>query len=325
MPLGAKGYILFQAQEITAGHQDLPKALVLLSEMNVSAQHVATLVDNMIQKVRKGELTTDQGLSFLEMKYNMLLSYLINLTYIVLRKCSGEKIEGDPCIDRLIEIRTVLEKIRPINHKLKYQIDKLVKTAVSGTNSSDPTNFKANPDSLIDNRGRSSEDEDSDESSKGLDEKKKHGVYIPPKFSAVHYPGINFLSYKIPNCCNWFAIFVDEQDSKRRQQERTKKMSLSSSIMQDLKDEYLDTPIEIAQGSRAQQVISKREQERQEYEETYLTRLPMNKKEKHMRRQLTTLGTLGDEITDFGSGTGKRKRKSTPKSKGKSFKRKRFH
>lgn len=104
-----------------------------------------------------------------------------------------------------------------------------------------------------------------------------------------------------------------------------KKKSLSSSIIQDLKDEYLDTPIEIAQSSRAQQVISKREQERQEYEETYLTRLPMNKNEKHMRRQLTTLGTLGDEITDFGSGGVKRKRKSNSKAKGKGFKRKRFH
>lgn len=163
--------------------------------MNISAQHVASLVDNMIQKVRKGELTTDQGLSFLEMKYNMLLSYLINLSYVVLRKCSGEKIEGDPCIDRLIEIRTVLEKIRPINHKLKYQIDKLVKTAVSGTNSNDPTNYKANPDSLLDKIEKSSEDEDSDTSGKMNNEKKKHGVYVPPKISALHYPGMCFLLF----------------------------------------------------------------------------------------------------------------------------------
>lgn len=103
------------------------------------------------------------------------------------------------------------------------------------------------------------------------------------------------------------------------------KKSLSSTIIQDLREEYLDSPLEIARSSRAQQVISKREQERQAYEEEYMTRLPMNKKEKHMRRQLSTLGTLGDEITDFGSGGVKRKRKSNSKSKGKSFKRKRFH
>lgn len=170
-------------------HRDLPQALVLLSEMNLSAQHVASLVDNMIQKVRKGELSTDQGLSFLEMKYNMLLSYLINLTYVVLRKCSGEKIDGDPCIDRLIEIRTVLEKIKPIDHKLKYQIDKLVKTAVSGANANDPTSFKANPENLLGNAEDESRSEESEEENTKEKEESKYGVYVPPKLSAVHYTG----------------------------------------------------------------------------------------------------------------------------------------
>lgn len=56
---------------------------------------------------------------------------------------AGKSIERDPSIDRLIEIRTVLEKIRPIDYKLRYQIDKLVKTAITGvTNSKDPINFK---------------------------------------------------------------------------------------------------------------------------------------------------------------------------------------
>lgn len=184
------------------GHKDLPQALVLLNEMNNSAQHVATLVDNMIQKVRKGELTTDQGLSFLEMKYNMLLSYLINLTYVVLRKCSGEKIEGDPCIDRLVEIRTVLEKIKPINNKLKYQIDKLVKTAITGTDLNDPANFKANPSNLLDN-----EEESSDESEDGdrkVEEKKKTGIYVPPKLSAVHYTG---KSLGLQRCVGFYILF----------------------------------------------------------------------------------------------------------------------
>lgn len=55
----------------------------------------------------------------------------------------GKKIERDPSIDRLIEIRTVLEKIRPIDYKLRYQIDKLVKTTITGvTNAKDPINFK---------------------------------------------------------------------------------------------------------------------------------------------------------------------------------------
>lgn len=164
---------------------------MLLGEMNVSAQNVAALVDNMLLRVRNGEITTNQGLSFLEMKYNMLLSYLINLTYIVLRKCSGERIEGDPCIDRLVEIRTVLEKIRPIDHKLKYQIDKLVKTVAIGTDANDPANFKANPDNLI---GDDVDDSDSEADSESEVKQKKAstGIYVPPKLSAVHYTGNEF-------------------------------------------------------------------------------------------------------------------------------------
>lgn len=290
------------------GHKDLPQALVLLGEMNVSAQHVAGLVDNMLVKVRKGEISTDQGLSFLEMKYNMLLGYLINLTFVVLRKCSGESIEGDPCIDRLVEIRTVLEKIRPIDHKLKYQIDKLVKTAVSGSNANDPSMYKANPDNMLEN----SEEEGSEEESEGETKTgKSSGVYVPPKLSAVHYTG-------------------DEtaQERTKRMQDRTKKAAISSALMDELREEYLDTPMEVNQGSRAQQKVSKAAQERQRYEEEYLTRLPADKKDKHTRGKLTTLGSLGDEVTDFGEkkSGGKNKRKRPGKSKtALRNKRKRFH
>lgn len=126
-----------------------------------------------------------------------------------------------------------------------------------------------------------------------------------------------------------YRFFIGDettQDRNRKQQERAKKLVLSSSIIQDLREEYLDTPVEITQGSRAQQIISKQQQEREQYEEEYMTRLPVNKSEQHTRRKLTTLGTLGAEITDFGgTSASKRKRQKYTKSKGKNYKRKRFH
>lgn len=64
----------------------------------------------------------------------------------------------------------------------------------------------------------------------------------------------------------------------------------SSSLIQDLKEEYLDTPTEVSAGSRAQQIMSKAQKEKEEYEEAYLTRLPVTKTEKHRQRRLTTLG-----------------------------------
>lgn len=75
---------------------DLPQALKLIHEMNDNVKQVTSLVESMLQKVRSGELSTEYGLSFLEVKYHMLLDYLINLTYIVLRKTSGEYLNTNP-------------------------------------------------------------------------------------------------------------------------------------------------------------------------------------------------------------------------------------
>ncbi|XP_076632678.1 neuroguidin isoform X1 [Colletes latitarsis] len=297
--------------------RDLPQAFRLLGEMNANVLQVNQLVDNMLIRVKNGEISTDKGLSFLEMKYHMLISYLINLTYVVLRKCSGERIEGDPSIDRLIEIRTVLEKIRPIDHKLKYQIDKLVKTAVTGTtNNDDPSNFKANPDALIAKVDSIDEESDSDQDGEvdgfKSTQSRKSNIYVPPKLAAVHYDGDETVAEKI-----------------RKAGERARRRAVSGAVLRELKEEYLDAPIEDTHGLSEKQVSLGRENKRKiEYEETYMTRLPVTKQEKHRRRQMTTLGTLGEEITSFGesSTVSDKKRKTQKKGKAKkSFKKKRHH
>lgn len=57
-----------------------------------------------------------------------------------------------------------------------------------------------------------------------------------------------------------------------------------------MKEEVLDIPTEISGGSRAQQLFDKAQREKEQYEETYLTRLPITKAEKHRQKKLVTLG-----------------------------------
>lgn len=56
----------------------------------------------------------------------------------------------------------------------------------------------------------------------------------------------------------------------------------------------MDIPMEVTDASRAQQMLTKAQKEKEEYEEAYLTRLPVTKAEKHRQRKLTTLGMLDD-------------------------------
>ncbi|XP_012254045.2 neuroguidin isoform X2 [Athalia rosae] len=305
-------FYILQAIDETE-QQDIPQAFRLLGEMNANVLQVNQLVDNMLARVKSGEISTDKGLSFLEMKYHMLLSYLINLTYVVLRKCSGERIDGDPSIDRMVEIRTVLEKIRPIDHKLKYQIDKLVKTAVTGaSNNDDPSKFKANLEALtgkIEDSDLEADSEDGNNSQGSRAQLKKSGIYVPPKLAAVHYDGDETTAERV-----------------RKSSERARRRAVSGTVLRELRDEYLDAPAEDSQNPREKPAsLGFGNKRKLEYEENYMTRLPVTKEERHLRRQVTTLASLGNEITTFGgpSSLAGKKRKA-PKGKAKkSFKKKR--
>merc|ERR1712038_2037234 len=82
------------------------------------------------------------------------------------------KIENDPAIERLVTNRTVLEKIRPIEQKLKYRIDKAVKVADTGqVSAADPMNFKANPAALVSKLGDGDDDEEEETAAEQVDDR----------------------------------------------------------------------------------------------------------------------------------------------------------
>jgi U3 small nucleolar ribonucleoprotein protein LCP5 len=62
----------------------------------------------------------------------LLLEYLLNLAYLFAVRLQGKSISSHPAINHLVESRVILEKLKPVENKTKYQIDKLVRAAVVG-------------------------------------------------------------------------------------------------------------------------------------------------------------------------------------------------
>merc|ERR1711936_532406 len=126
------------------------------------------------------------------------------------------------------------------------------------------------------------DDEDIDNENASTPNQNKSGKYVPPK--------------NVP------AFMDDAETLEKNEEEKQKKRSLSKSIMEDLKRQHLDLPDE--EHSAVDTVKAKhiaKIKERIRYEEENFMRLPLSKKEKHKRRQMTTIGSLGDEITYFGN------------------------
>nr|CAG4651473.1 EOG090X0IJO [Simocephalus serrulatus]SVE94612.1 EOG090X0IJO [Simocephalus serrulatus] len=260
---------------------DLPVAVSNLNDIKTIVNQVNQMVRNVINRVQNKELPTAQGMSFLDVKNQLLLKYLMNLNCVILKKVSGEPINGSPSIERLVEIRTYLERMRPVEHKLRYQIEKLLKIATAGKfEENDPLQFKANPNNLISKVG---DEDSSDEEEENA--RKKTGVYVPPRLVPMKYDGDET---------------ADQRASKVA--EKVRRHALSSSAMQGLKEEFMDTPVEIVESSAniSKMNIARERQERQEYEETYFTRLPYTRQERHSSRQQYSSKALTSELAGMG-------------------------
>jgi len=286
----------------------------LIEEVHSKSSEAKAIIDSLNKKVGNADFETKDGLSFLELKNHVMLDYMANLTYVMLRKCSGKSINGEKAIERICEDRTVLEKMKPTEKKLRYQIDKALKIAESGQMSSnDPLNFRPNL-SALKNEGSDDDDADSDDESgdeAATSKTNKVGKYVPPKNVPAFDAG-------------------DKETLERNEEEQNKKRSLSKSIMEDLRRQHSDMPDEehsnVHDTMRAQQIAKMKE--RIQYEEDNFMRLPLTKKDKHKRNQMTTDGRLGDELTYFGESSfndkGPKKRKSGSGGKSKGAARKKF-
>lgn len=251
---------------------DVIQATKLLEEVPTPVNGDLDTVNTVMGKVKADEMRMEKGISFLDVKNLNLLNYISNLTYLILRKLSGEKIEDDASVDRLIELRVMMEKMKPIDEKLRYQVKKLLSSAASDPN--DPLRFRADPDNMI-------AKEDMEDDSDG-EKQKKPNVYVPPKIAPAYYDGDDTLEVR-----------------KQKMLERAQKRALSSTMLHELRQQYDTGPEEIRESIDPTKIkLNEEMKERARYEEDYMLRLPMTKKQKHEMRQMTTVTNFS---TKFGN------------------------
>ncbi|ELR13944.1 Sas10/Utp3/C1D family protein [Acanthamoeba castellanii str. Neff] len=275
---------------------EAPELLGLVQDFRAKITLMRERVFPLIQRIKKGEFQTCNGVSFLEVQYQLMLSYCINIAYYLYLKAKGEQVKDHPVINQLVKIRVYLEKIKPIEKKLKYQIDKLLKTAAIGNiasgDSKDPLNTRANPANLVsplDEEAEEDSDEDSsaeegEEEDDGKKKKKKKSQvqkYRPPKMAAEKFEDSSVLAQKA-------------------KEERRRKKALSSALAQDLLNEFGTAPEEVDYGTTRTK-YDQREKEKTEYEENYMTRLMDTKKDKQARKKaMRERSTLRNELKDLG-------------------------
>ncbi|KAI4355977.1 hypothetical protein L6164_000031 [Bauhinia variegata] len=263
----------------------------LLKEMKEGLDTVRSKIQSITAKVKENQFPTADGFSYLEAKNLLLLNYCQSLLYYLLQKAKGFSIEGHPVVKSIVEIRLYLEKIRPIDKKQQYQIQKLIKVSENTTKnvtltpsnetvgpdkSEDVSKYRPNPDMLVSKSDIPSQDGD--------------GVYRPPKFA--------------PTSMELDKTSKQERNALRRDKEILRQ-SRSSDFIKTLMDDMEDRPEEIRDfipnSREVSGYISKLEEQSRKEEELF-TRAPRTKmdkkREKHLKKSRNGLQDLAENFYD---------------------------
>lgn len=234
---------------------------------------------------------------YMEMKVQLLLSYLILLSYYLLLKTSGASIKDHPVVTQMLWIRTLLDKLKPVDQRLQYQTTKMLQwvdaqrnqISTSDEGALDPRALK--PGQLTTSVQDEDDEEDDEPAAGELDA--DGAIYKPPKVAQVEYTGDH----------------IAMQERAEKELERKKARLERSEFVRGLREEFTDAPREIqgVQRSERAQKIARQMREQQEYEEENMTRLRLKKADLRAQRRALREGralsggtvSLQDATLDF--------------------------
>jgi len=251
----------------------------MVHDMTTSLSSVRELI-KLVREKNDAGLDMHDGISLLSLKHHMMLSYLQSATLLISHRALGNSLvkrtppnasfgsterssrgsaAGD-LVDHMIEGRLVLEKIKVLENRMKYQIEKLVRVATEPQSTKnvidDPLAFRPGPQNLLDQGSEESDNEDAEEQTNG-------GLYRPPKLAPMPYT-----------------------DSRKKDSRRLPVPTALSSLSRlDPSQPHMESTSGLGNMPSLTSNRAREIQELNEWEENNMTRLVMKKKDDKRRRQ----------------------------------------
>jgi len=273
--------------EIENIEENLPKYFDALSSLNDSIGEVKKQFDEIQKQIETTNSNHSDGIPLLRIKNECMAQYLADLISVAGHQLNGKSIEGSDLVNRLIEERVTLERIRPLEDKLKYKIDKLTKIAHGNIDKNDPLQIKPNVDNLDLSDEDDDEEEDEDEDQKTAESNRpKTGLYRAPRKQMVHYDGEDKIS----------------KEEKASAHER--KRAIKSSVMREIWNEYGDEPEQLATNELQQEGKGRRKDieaqaHKIKFEEENFIRIQEKKGHRNLEKKRMKQSELNN-LTHFG-------------------------
>ncbi|KAJ1439404.1 Sas10/Utp3/C1D family-domain-containing protein [Ochromonadaceae sp. CCMP2298] len=289
----------------TLGPEHAPQIVSAMSELQDLLVELKTRLVSLREHSSKAPPPVEDDVSdYLEVKQQLLVSYCTNLLFYLMLKARGVSVQHHPVMAQLLKLRYVMEKMRPLDGKLKYQIDRLVQLAdlsVEDRSKQDDL-LRPNPFTLLTNDGsgkskkskskkgeEEDEEQDNEDDEYGDDEEADKGeVYRAPKRNATPYKESE-----------------REVDKREARMERQRAKLKRSELMDTLREEFGSAPETSASsglGIKSGDMLKLQEeaQERTNFEEERFVRLTVSRKDKKDIKKRTTESSRLDNFDSMG-------------------------
>ncbi|KAI3318726.1 U3 small nucleolar ribonucleoprotein lcp5-like protein [Xylariaceae sp. AK1471] len=289
---------------------------------------------------------TENGVSLLDVKNELLLSYLQNLVFLILIKIRNAK-GGDSdssedsteisdiVVQKLVELRLYLDKgVRPLEERLRFQLDKIIRAA----DDADRNEKMAKETQATESEPESDEGPDDSNADENTVNGRDLDRNVRNQVNAKHAP--SFGNFAAPVSVGMAAAAQDKTGVYRppkitptvmpttERRERTERRPMKSATMNEyIADELSTAPSALPSvgsnvvfGGRKVKSASEREEEqrKREFEETNFVRLPKESKKQRaeknkMERRSAKMSFGGEEWRDLGEGVDRIDKLTRPK------------
>ncbi|KAH8584810.1 uncharacterized protein ELE39_000761 [Cryptosporidium sp. chipmunk genotype I] len=270
-------------------NSELAPILVSMKEKVTEVKERMQVLLDLVKTKEGSGLVTEKGMEYLDSKNTLLLMYIGYLCYYMMLKTSPNiNIKEHPILLRLVTLRTMMEKLKPIDVKLQPQIDRILELAEKSSKVDNFLTSAPRPDRFV------FEDEDDDNSDIGEEKTSRHDIGDDFESTGVDSDieaaeedsddekGI----YKAPK--NIPVEFNDKKLSKTekmmKELERERQRLLRTDIIRQMRSSIHEGPEEVGKEDSGQlpqlERLQRQIKERIDFEEDNMIRLPKTKKDK---------------------------------------------
>ena len=256
--------------------------LAHLRKLKQELDNANTSVDALRGKFKANEAGSIDGISLLQVRNHCFLEYLENIAQFISAKTNGDDVA--PAVESLVSNRCVLEKIKPLENQLKYQLQKYKEIEEHKS-----TSLRANPSSMLN-------EEDTKYNEEG--ERMVSSEYQAPQVMSSMYPGAH-------------EDQVKEAKYARSIKAHSKQSVLMDEVAADIRDDAQEVGKKAAANRKMKEFMQKMK-DIEELEEETMHRIPKSKKDRQMLKQLelsqNSLGSILDYDKIGGSKKNKKKK-----------------